>query len=76
MSTRRRKATMAASIRIALDGEEKKRSETRSIPTVRLVYEKSKKPEPRECIIGGETKAETNNRAHHMKVMARNRTVK
>ncbi len=67
---------MTASIRIALDGEEKKRSETRSVPIVRVVYEKSKKPEPRECIIGGETNVETNNSNHQRKVTTRNRTVK
>jgi hypothetical protein len=76
MFTRRSKATIAASIRIAFDGEEKKRSETRSIPTVRVVYENSSKPEPRDCIIGGETKVETNNSTHHTNVTASNRTVK
>jgi hypothetical protein len=40
------------------------------------VYEKSKKPEPRECIPGGLTKIETSNRVHQRNVMMAKRTVK
>jgi hypothetical protein len=35
----------------------------------RLVYEKSKKPEPRECMPGGLTKMLTRSSTHQKKVM-------
>jgi len=43
---------------------------------VRVVKEKSKKPEPRECIMGGDTKIATRSSTHHTKVMRAKRTVK
>lgn len=60
----------------ALDGVEKNRRSTKSRPSVKVVYEKSKKPEPRECIPGGLTKIDTNNKTHQRKVMTAKMTVK
>jgi len=45
-------------------------------PRVKVVYEKSKNPDPLECIPGGLTKMETSNRTHHKKVMMAKNTVK
>jgi hypothetical protein len=60
----------------ALDGVEKKRRTTRSKPNVRVVYEKSKKPDPRACIPGGLTNIDTNNSTHQRKVKMEKKTVK
>jgi hypothetical protein len=56
---------------MAMLGAEKKRSEHSSTPAVRVVYEKSEKPEPLVCRPGGETKMLTSSSTHQMKVMAR-----
>ena len=61
---------------IGLEGVEKKRIATRRLPRVRVVYEKSKKPEPRECIMGGLTKMETRSSTHQRKVIMAKRTEK
>lgn len=47
-----------------------------SRPRVKVVYEKSKKPEPLECMPGGETKIDTSSNTHHRNVMMANKTVK
>jgi hypothetical protein len=47
-----------------------------SNPRVRVVYEKSKNPDPLECIPGGLTKIDTNNKTHHKNVMMAKKTVK
>lgn len=60
----------------AFEGVEKNRSRTSKRPSVKVVYEKSKKPEPRECIPGGLTKIETSSSTHHKKVRAAKKTVK
>jgi hypothetical protein len=60
----------------ALDGVEKKRSTTSSRPRVKVVNEKSKNPDPRECIPGGLMKIETNNKTHQRKVMMAKSTEK
>jgi hypothetical protein len=60
----------------ALDGVEKKRSTTSSKPRVKVVNEKSKNPDPRECIPGGLMKIETNNKTHQRKVMMAKSTEK
>jgi hypothetical protein len=60
----------------ALDGVEKNKRLTRRVPRVRVVYEKSKKPEPRECIPGGLMKMDTNSRTHQRRVTMVKSTVK
>jgi hypothetical protein len=60
----------------ALDGAAKNRRTVRRYPAVRVVYEKSKNPDPRECMPGGLTKIETRSSAHQRKVMMRKNTVK
>ena len=60
----------------ALDGVEKNRRTMSRTPRVRVVYEKSKKPEPRLCIPGGLTKIETSRSVHHRKVATVKMTVK
>lgn len=45
-------------------------------PTVRVVYEKSVKPEPRLYINGGLTKMDTSRKTHQTKLTARKRQVK
>lgn len=60
----------------ALDGVAKNSSTMSRRPMANVVYEKSKKPEPRECIAGGLTKIETSSSTHHRKVITANRTVK
>jgi hypothetical protein len=46
------------------------------MPVVIVVYEKSKKPDPRECIPGGLMKMATSKSTHHRKLRTRKRTVK
>jgi hypothetical protein len=60
----------------ALDGVEKNRRTIRSRPSVKVVNEKSKKPEPRVCIPGGLMKIETKSRTHQRKLMMAKSTVK
>ena len=60
----------------AFEGVEKKRSTIRRTPTVKVVKEKSKKPEPLECMPGGLTKMDTSNSTHHKKLIIAKRTVK
>ena len=60
----------------ALLGEEKNKRTVRRRPKVKVVKEKSKKPEPRECIPGGLMKMETSNKTHHKNVMIAKKTVK
>jgi hypothetical protein len=69
------KAMMADETLMAFEGDEKKRRATRRFPTVKVVYEKSKKPDPRVCMPGGEMNIETSNKTHQRKVMTRKRTV-
>ena len=59
---------------MADDGTAKKMSATRRLPMVRVVKEKSKKPEPLELNFGGLTNIETNSNTHHKKVMTRKMT--
>jgi hypothetical protein len=59
-----------------LEGAEKKRMATKRLPAVRVMYEKSKKPEPLVCRPGGETKMHTKSRTHQMKLMRKKRTVR
>lgn len=59
-----------------LDGTEKNSMADRSAPAVRVVKEKSKKPDPRECIKGGLTKIDTRSSTHQRKVMTRKRIEK
>ena len=60
----------------ALDGDEKKSSMVIKSPRVKVVKEKSKNPEPRECIPGGLMKIDTNRSTHHRKLITAKRTVK
>ena len=58
-----RKIAMTADVTLmALAGEAKNRTATMRFLVVRQVYEKSKKPDPRECIPGGDTNRETRGR--------------
>jgi len=61
--------------RRAAEGPVKKRSETKRFPSVRQVKEKSVKPDPLVFMPGGETKIETSNRTHQMKVSMVKKTV-
>jgi hypothetical protein len=63
-------------IRAALDGVEKNSRVTRRRPSVNVVYEKSKNPDPREFIPGGLTKMETSSKIHHRKVIIVKKVVK
>ena len=76
MSMSKKKATTRVPHSMALEGVEKKRMATSKLPRVRVVYEKSKKPEPRECIMGGLTKIETRRRVHQRKLIMRKRIQK
>ena len=67
---------MAVVILRAFAGDAKNSVATSKFPIVRQVYEKSKNPEPRECIPGGETNIETSSKTHHRKDITRNRMVK
>jgi hypothetical protein len=69
-------ARIVEQILIPLDGAAKKMSATTRFPVVRVVKEKSKKPEPREDMWGGETKMDTSSNTHQKKVIMRNKTVK
>ena len=60
----------------ALEGVEKNKRTVRRRPKVKVVKEKSKKPEPRECIPGGLMKMDTSNRTHQRNVMMEKNTVK
>ena len=58
-----RKMAMTADVTLmAFAGEAKNRTATMRFLVVRQVYEKSKKPDPRECIPGGDTNRETRSR--------------
>jgi len=71
-----RKIAMTADVTLmAFAGEAKNRTATMRFPIVRQVYEKSKKPDPRECIPGGDTNRETRSSTHQRKEMTRKRTV-
>jgi len=59
----------------AFAGESKNRTATMRFPMVRHVYEKSKKPDLRECIPGEDTNRETRGNTHQRKEMTRKRTV-
>lgn len=59
---------------MGVDGTEKNNNATMMLPTVNVVYETSKNPEPLECIPGGLTNIETKSMTHQMKVIMRNRT--
>ena len=61
---------------MAFAGEAKNRTATMRFPMVRQVYEKLKKPDPRERIPGGDTNTETRSSTHQRKEMTRKRTVK
>lgn len=74
MSISRNAAMMRLPTSIGLEGIEKNRIATRRLQSVRVVYEKSKKPEPRECIVGGLTKMDTRSNTHHRKLMMKKRT--
>jgi hypothetical protein len=76
MSTRRRTVMIAVVIRSAFAGVVKKMAATRRLPIVRHVYAKSKKPDPRVCKPGGETKMDTRSNTHQRKEMMRKRMVK
>lgn len=76
VSTSKIKASTKHAIWAALDGEEKKRRTVKSRPKVRVVKEKSKNPEPRECIPGGLMKMDTKSSTHHRKVIMAKKTVK
>jgi hypothetical protein len=60
----------------ALEGVEKNRRTIRRSPKVKVVYEKSKKQEPREYTPGGLTKIDTNSSTHQRKLMMVKSTVK
>ena len=74
MSIKRRTEIAMVSTPNGVEGTTKKSRATRMLPRVRVVKEKSKKPEPLECIFGGETKIETRSNTHHRKVMPRKST--
>lgn len=61
---------------IGFDGIVKNNKLTIKFPTVKVVYEKSVKPEPRLYIKGGLTKIDTSRKTHQTKLMARKREVK
>jgi hypothetical protein len=60
----------------ALDGVEKKIRTRRRRPRVRVVYEKWKNPEPRECMVGGLIKIDTSKSTHQRVVTIEKKTVK
>jgi hypothetical protein len=60
----------------AFEGVEKKRRTIKRMPSDKVVYEKSKKPDPRECIPGGLTKMDTRSSTHQRKVTMVKKTVK
>jgi len=60
----------------ALDGVAKNSRTTKRRPRVKVVYEKSKNPDPRECMPGGLTKMETSSRTHQRKVIIAKNVVK
>lgn len=72
-STRRKMARTKLGHSMPFEGTEKNRMAERSDPAVRVVKEKSKKPDPRECIIGGLMKIDTSRSTHQRKVMMRKR---
>ncbi len=76
VSTNKITATIKHVTCAALDGVEKNRRTTRSRPSVNVVYEKSKNPDPREYIPGGLTKMDTSNKTHQRKVMNTKNTLK
>jgi hypothetical protein len=73
-------SNMAAITRLvtctALEGAEKNRRTVARYPAVRVVYERSKNPDPRECMPGGLTKIATSSSTHQRKVIMRKNTVK
>jgi hypothetical protein len=54
----------------------KKTTATRRVPSVRVAKAKGVKPEPRDCMPGGETKDEIRRTRHHIQVIMRKRMVK
>jgi hypothetical protein len=60
----------------AFEGVAKNRRTMRRVAVVRVVYEKSKKPEPRECMPGGLMNMDTSSNTHHRKLITRKKTVK
>jgi len=76
MSTNKITETIKHDTCAAFDGVEKNKRPIRRRPRVNVVYEKSKNPDPRECIPGGLTKIETKSKAHQRKVIIVKRTVK
>jgi len=61
---------------MAFDGAEKNNKATRRLPAVKVTKAKSKKPDPRVCIPGGETKIETRSNVHQTKLRKKKRNVK
>jgi hypothetical protein len=61
---------------IGVEGIEKNSKATSKFPTVRVVKEKSKKPEPRLFIPGGLTKIEMSSTSHQKNVIPEKRRVK
>ncbi len=76
MSKRRNTEMMRHDTCAAFDGVEKNRRAMRRRPRAKVVNEKSKNPDPRECIPGGLMKIDTSSRTHHRKVITVNNTVK
>ena len=76
ISIRRKPETIRVRISIGLEGTVKNSMAMSRLPIVRVVYEKSKNPEPRECIIGGLTKMDTSRSTHQRKVMMMKRVEK
>ena len=70
MSTSRRAATMLPQIVMGLEGTAKKSKPSIRYPVASVVYEKAKKPEPRECINGGVTKMDTKRNVQQTKLTA------
>lgn len=56
---------------IAEEGTAKNMRATKILPIVKVVNEKSKKPEPLELNFGGLTNNDTSRSVHHKKVMTR-----
>jgi hypothetical protein len=74
ISTNKTTATRAPPTCIALDGVAKKMMASRRFPRVRVVKEKSKKPDPLECMVGGLMNIDTSSRTHQRKVTIRKST--
>jgi hypothetical protein len=68
ISTRRSTAIQMPQMVMGLDGTAKNSNPRTRYPVARVVYENAKNPDPRECIIGGLTKIDTNRKVHQMKL--------